>query len=102
MIRVLALYPKTPGSRFDMDYYLNKHVPAAEQVLRSLGAEQITIDRGLDGPAGPAPYAVIFHMTFASTEAFQKALAEAGPGLMADIPNYTDVALQLQVSEVLR
>jgi hypothetical protein len=41
-------------------------------------------------------------MTFQSMEAFQKALTEAGPGLMADIPNYTDVGLQLQVSEVLR
>ena len=102
MVRVLALYPNSPGSRFDMDYYLTKHIPLAEETLRSFGVGRITVDQGLNGPAGTAPYAAIAHMTFPSAEAFQNALAQAGPALLADIPNYTDVTLQLQVSEVVR
>lgn len=29
MVKISILYPNTPGSRFDVEYYVNKHMPRA-------------------------------------------------------------------------
>jgi uncharacterized protein (TIGR02118 family) len=101
MIRVAALYPNKPGSRFDMDYYLTRHVPWARAELEKAGMTAMEIDRGIAGmaPGAAAPFHVIALMTFRTLEDFQRALGEVAPKLMADMSNYTDVQLQVQVSE---
>ena len=33
MIKVSVLYPNTAGCKFDMGYYLNKHMPMVQQKL---------------------------------------------------------------------
>ncbi|HVR81045.1 MAG TPA: hypothetical protein VHF02_02995 [Luteimonas sp.] len=33
MIRLNILYPNTPGSRFDLDYYLGTHMPMSPRLL---------------------------------------------------------------------
>ena len=33
MIRLNFLYPNTPGSRFDVDYYLGTHMPMAKRLF---------------------------------------------------------------------
>jgi hypothetical protein len=45
MIKVTILYPNTPGSRFDHDYYLKVHMPMS---IARLGAamQSITVERG--------------------------------------------------------
>ena len=40
------------------------------------------------------------HLLFDSVTAFQEVLAAHGPAIMADVPNYTNSAPVLQVSEV--
>jgi hypothetical protein len=39
MVVVTALYPNEPGSSFDYDYYLNKHVPLVRERWRPMGLE---------------------------------------------------------------
>ena len=101
MIIVSVLYPSGVGSKFDMDYYLQRHIP---MVQRRLGAplKRVAVERGLVGgaPGAPPPYLAAAHLYFESVEAFQGAFApHAGP-IMSDVPNYTNTTPLIQISEV--
>ncbi len=79
MVVVTALYPNEPGSSFDYEYYLNKHVPLVRERWRPMGLENQRQVRGmgtLDG--SPAPYQVIAFLTFRTLADFQKAAQEHG------------------------
>lgn len=102
MIRITAIYPNAPGSRFDADYYARKHTPFARSLLAPCGLEAIEAvigERGLDGT--PPPFWAVAEMRFTSREAFDAAIEACGTELFADIANYTDVAPVLQISRAL-
>ena len=102
MIRLNILYPNTPGSRFDMDYYLGTHMPMSRRLLGG-ACKRIDIERGIAGtePGAPAAYIVSCHMQFESIDAFMAIWAQVGEQLGSDIPNYTDVQPVIQFSEPL-
>jgi uncharacterized protein (TIGR02118 family) len=94
MFKLTVLYPKNDGSTFDMEYYRTKHVPLVNRVL---GPERVEIDQVVDGP-----YMAVGHFYYPSHEALQAALGGPDVGeAMADVPNYTNVDAQLQISEVV-
>lgn len=101
MIKVTILYPKTPGSKFDFDYYLGTHMPMA---IERLGASMrtISVDRATVPPEPwPAPtFWAICTFECASREVFEAAFFPHMEALQADIPNYTDVQQQLLVTEM--
>ena len=101
MIKVSILYPNQPGSRFDLDYYLNQHMPMTiEKLGESLRG--VSVEHGLNGglPDSPPPYVAMCHLLFDSVEAFQSAFAAHAEALQGDIPNYTDVTPVIQISEI--
>jgi uncharacterized protein (TIGR02118 family) len=99
VIRISALYPNAPGSRFDADYYVTKHTPFAHDLLGPHGLDSIRTTLGIAGLDGAAPpFWVIAEMVFGSRQAFDDAMAACGATLFADIVNYTDVSPVLQVS----
>ncbi|MBI3954227.1 MAG: EthD family reductase [Chloroflexi bacterium] len=102
MIRVAVLYPTKEGSKFDPDYYLNKHIPL---VKTRLGAAlvRVEIDRGVAGgaPGAPAPYVYIAYLHFNSVTDFQKAFGPNTKEIMGDIPNYTNIQPVVQISEIV-
>ena len=102
MIRLNILYPSTPGSRFDMDYYLGKHMPMSKRLLGEV-CKDIRIERGIAGaePGAPPTYIVCCHMQFESLDAFMARWALHGETLASDIQNYTDVQPVIQFSEPL-
>jgi uncharacterized protein (TIGR02118 family) len=94
MIRFSVFYPTTEGATFDHDYYVNKHVPLAQETWGVSGAE---IDKGLNGP-----YVAAVHFTFDSQEALGAALGSEGTGaVMADVANYTTIQPVIQTSEIV-
>jgi uncharacterized protein (TIGR02118 family) len=94
MFKMSVLYPRSDDSTFDMDYYRDKHVPLVNRVI---GPERAEIDHVVDGP-----YMAVGHFYFASQEALQAGLNGPDVGeAMADVPNYTNVQPQIQISEVL-
>ncbi len=101
MIKVSVLYPNGPGSKFDLDYYCRVHMP---MVQRRVGVplQRIAVEHGLAGgaPGSPPPFLAAGHLYFDSLEAFQNAFASHAESIMADIPNYTNTAPVLQISEV--
>ena len=101
MIKVSVLYPHKDGGRFDMDYYLAKHMPL---VRDRLGAtlKGISVEQGIAGgaPNSPAPFAALGHLLFDNISAFQSAMASHGAEFMADVPKFTNIEPTIQVSEV--
>lgn len=102
MTKVTILYPGGDGKKFDMDYYLNKHIPMVKGLFA--GALKATgIDIGIAGGAAgaPAPFVVICCFYFDNVSAFQNAMAANGPKIQGDIPNYTNIQPVIQISKVL-
>ena len=103
MIRVSVMYQNEQGKKFDWDYYLNKHCVTVRQKLTPLGLVRAEIDKGLGSaqPGVPAPFLVMAHMYFNNVGDFQKCMAIHGGDLMSDIPNFTNIQPQVQISEIL-
>ena len=102
MIKVSIMYPNKPGARFDHTYYRDKHMPLVQEKLGA-ACKSYTVDKGLAGgaPGAPATYVGMCHIFCDSVEAFQKAMGANAKTIMADIPNYTDIAPVVQISEVV-
>lgn len=99
-IRVTVMYPNTEGARFDMDYYVNKHVPMVGELCGD-ALTSVTIDEGVGGapPGAPAPFVAMIHMTFDSVQSFEASFGPHLGQIMGDVANYTDLAPQLQISQ---
>lgn len=102
MIKVSVFYPNHPGARFDFDYYTATHLPLVRDRLGA-ACRGVAADRGLAGGAPDAPpaYLAIAHLYFDSVDAFNAAFTPVAEQILGDIPNYTDLAPDLQISEVL-
>ena len=102
MIRLNILYPNTPGSRFDVDYYLGTHMPMARRLFGDV-LKEVTLEQGMAGvePESPPVYVMSCHMRFESIEAFMEAWSRIGEQLGGDIPNYTDAPPVIQFSRIL-
>lgn len=103
MIKVTMLYPNAPGSKFDENYYMEKHLPLVHQLLDPRGLVRVEIDRGISAsdPNAPPPFVFAAHLMFNSVDAVHEAFKIAGGELMGDIPNYTDIKPQAQISEIV-
>lgn len=102
MISVMVLYPNRPGSRFDMDYYVHRHLKLVRDRLEPAGLRSMTIieEKALDSSAGPQAYRLVADLRFDDLETTRKALAAHGPETQADIANFTDVVPVILIGEV--
>lgn len=102
MIQVSAIYPNDGTTRFDIDYYCNRHIPLVQELV----GEAIRATRVVKGVAGaepgspPAHHAMAF-FDFDSPEAFQGAFGPHAERILSDVPNYTDVEPILEISEIV-
>ena len=101
-IKVSVLYPGGEGKTFDMDYYLNKHIPMVAGLLGDavLGA---TVEKGLGGaePGSSPTYQAMGNLYFESIETFQNSFGPNAEKIMGDGPNYTNAEAVVQISEVM-
>ena len=103
MVKISILYPNKDNARFDMDYYLNKHMPMSIELLSiHAGFQSVSVEKGIGGGApNEAPsYIAICHYGFDSVESFMAAYIPNSATLQGDMPNYTDIEAIIQVSEV--
>jgi len=102
MICVSVMYPLAPGKRFDYVYYEQKHRPLVLDRLAANGISRYEIQQGLSGiaPGSDPAFACIGNLYFNSVSDFQQGLAAHGAELIADIPNFTDIQPQFQISEI--
>lgn len=104
MTKISILYPNTPGSRFDFEYYVRTHMPRSIELLSAHpGFQGVSVERGVAGAAdgGPPPYIAMCHFEFKSAEDFMAAFMPNAPELQGDMPRYTDINPTIQINEVL-
>ena len=95
MIRLSVMYPR-PG-KFDFDYYAQTHMQLCHKLLDAFGLIESEVNKGVED----SPYIAIGHLVFNSLEEMQKGLQAHDPTLGADLPNFTDIKPQFQVSEIV-
>jgi uncharacterized protein (TIGR02118 family) len=102
MIKVSVMYPSSAGARFNHEYYRDTHMPLVKARMGS-ACKSYTVDKGLSGgvPGSPAAYVGMCHIFCDSVESFQGSFGPHAKEIMADIPNYTDIAPVVQISEVV-
>jgi uncharacterized protein (TIGR02118 family) len=101
VIKVSVLYPKNAGGRFDMAYYLDRHMPMVRQKLAG-SLRGASVEQGLGGiePGSQPAYAAMGHLLFDSLAAFHESFGPHAAAIVGDIPNYTNTQPTIQISEV--
>jgi uncharacterized protein (TIGR02118 family) len=101
MIKVSVLYPNAAGTKFDMTYYLDQHIPMVQRLLGS-ALKGVSVEHGICGeePGSAAPYIAIGHLLFDSAQTFQASFAPHAQEIMEDIPKYTNSEPLVQIGEV--
>ena len=101
MIKVNFFYPNTEGSKFDLDYYVNVHVPLAKECFGP-ALKGLTIDSGVSSimPGSKPPFHAIGTCVFDSVESFYEAVTPHMDTLRSDAQKYSDQEPLIQISEV--
>lgn len=66
MIKISILYPNNNGARFDLRYYIDKHMPMSIELLGAhAGFRGVSVEHGLGGgiPGTEAAYVAMCHTT---------------------------------------
>ena len=102
MVKVSVMYPNGDGKHFDMDYYLNKHIPLVGELLGAK-LKETTVDKGLGGaePGSTAPYACMGIMYFETVKDFGTSFGPNASKILGDLPNFTNIKPDVQISEVM-
>ncbi|KAK7725141.1 hypothetical protein SLS57_004054 [Botryosphaeria dothidea] len=100
-----VLYPNSLGKTFDVKYYLDSHMPLAEQLWGPLGMTSWVVIQFEPGPDGAAPpYRLKTVSEWESREKLSMAVAsKEGKILRNDFAKFTDeVPIVLVGEEVVR
>ena len=80
MITVNVLYRHTDSIKFNMNYYLDTHMPLVNKLLGP-ALKGVLVQQGISGgaPGSPPEFAVITVLSFESMESFQAAFTPHAP-----------------------
>ena len=102
MIRLTALYRNSPEASFNFDYYLKNHMKLSKELLTNYGFLSYEVEKCLQTMNGDDPdYVCITHVDFENMDCLSKGLDAHGDELMADVSNYTNVDLEVELYEVV-
>ena len=101
MYCVTVTYPKSEDTKFNHEYYVEKHIPLCAEAFAEYGFLGTVLRSGQGGAPGATDvnYASI-DLLFASQAQMQQALAAAGRVVSADLANYTDAKPKMTFSAV--
>jgi len=101
MAKVSVMYPNNENSKFDIDYYINTHIPLVSKLLGD-SLKDASVEKGLGSaaPGSPAPYSCIGIMYFDSVRDFGESFGPNAEEILGDLPNFTNVEPVIQISEV--
>lgn len=101
MVKVSVMYPNHAETKFDMTYYINRHMKMVRGLLGS-ALKGMSVEQGISGmgSGSPAPYIAAGHLLFDSVEVFQTSFSPHARVIMEDIPKYTNSVPIIQIGEV--
>ena len=102
MICLSVMYPSGPGKHFDQEYYAQKHRPLVMDRLAGC-ITRYEIHQGLSGlgPGSEPMFACVGNLYFNAVSEFQQGMATHGAEFQADLPNFTNIQPQFQISETV-
>jgi len=93
-----VLYPNKEGARFDFEYYMQKHIPFANELL----GHPFKVTKGIESIEGGLPiFLCSARMEVGTVEEFLPVLSQHAEALMNDFPNYTNIIPVIQFDELL-
>ena len=103
MIKVSVYYPNEEGKKFNMDYYSGKHIPLVEERCGAFGLVRSEIEKGISDtdPTAPPRFVAIGVLYFETLDGVHQSFMTHGKEIMGDVPNYTDIQPQFQISEIV-
>ncbi|MBV9962538.1 MAG: EthD family reductase [Parafilimonas sp.] len=101
MFKVTILYANGEGKTFDMDYYVNKHMPMVAGFLGK-NLKYYEIDRGISGRTAndKIPFVAVGYFYITDVAEYNKAMAQNRDAVVNDIKNYTNIQPVIQISEI--
>ena len=94
-----VIYPNHDGARFDANYYRSSHIPLVMKVMK---ATSVLLIEGVPMGSSPAPFAMIAHFQFPSSEAIKAALANSAMAeVRADVAKFTDIKPTIMLGKSL-
>ncbi len=99
---VNVLYRRTTADgspiEFNMDYYLNKHIPMAKKAWTPHGLESMVVTEVPEG----SDFAVMVPVVFRDMDAWQAAAAcEETKAVVADVPNFSNQRAEMVIGKVV-
>ncbi|MDR3709283.1 MAG: EthD family reductase [Capsulimonadaceae bacterium] len=101
MVKISIQYPNTPGNQFDVDYYVNKHMPMSLHLLGD-AVKAASVEVGISGalPDQSPPFVAQCAFVCETAQAFYDAFMPHAEALQGDIARYTDIEPVIQISEI--
>jgi len=101
VINVNVLYKNTETLKFNMNYYLDTHIPLVKKLLGA-ALKSARVQHGLGGgaPGSRAAYLVMTDLRFDSVESFQAAFGPHAPAITGDIKNFCNEDPAIQISDI--
>jgi uncharacterized protein (TIGR02118 family) len=101
MITVTVLYRNTEALKFNMNYYLNTHIPLINELLGS-ALKGVMVQHGVAGgtPGSKPEFLVITVLKFDSVASFQTAFGPHAAAVQGDLPNFCSEPPIIQISDV--
>lgn len=96
MIRVSVIYPRSENAKFDLDYYLEKHVPLVKEAYNPYGLLEAQVDQGVSlSSKHPSDNILVCYLLFKDLDSVKQAFKNAGATVMKDVANFTDIEPQV-------
>ncbi len=101
MLKLSVFYQYTEGTKFNMEYFLTKHMPLVEKAWGG-ALKKKEIDSGLCGSERDTPpiYIASIHLYFDSIESMLSAVNQQHQEMEKDRPHFTDILPITQLSRV--
>lgn len=92
MIRLSVIYPRSDDATFDLDYYMNTHMPLVSKLYSDYGLTDLQVDEGISlSSKVPSDNVIACYMVFDSLDNLKAALKNEGAKVMADVANFTNI-----------
>ncbi|MBE3045513.1 EthD family reductase [Candidatus Bathyarchaeota archaeon] len=100
MATLTALYPNTPDARYDVDYYINIHMPLVQQHWKQYGLLSWSVSSFASDATKPALYSFMSIIHFESTDSIHAALASPERAVvMGDVEKFANTPPLILIAE---